>query len=106
MPAGSDQQPGGGGSPTAAAAGRFLTFSLSGLAVLIVLGIGGALIAVNRVNSSATRHYVNDALPLQKTVQDLVLQLVNEETSVRGYLITERDTSLDTYRVARPKAAI
>jgi serine phosphatase RsbU (regulator of sigma subunit)/CHASE3 domain sensor protein len=106
MPAGSDQQPGGDGSPTAAAAGRFLTFSLTGLAVLIVLGIGGALIAVNRVNSSATRHYVNDALPLQQTVQDLVLQLVNEETSVRGYLITGRATSLDTYRAARPKAVI
>ena len=73
--------------------------------MLIVLGIGGALIAVNRVNSSATRHYVNDALPLQQTVQDLVLQLVNEETSVRGYLITQRATSLDTYRTARPKAA-
>jgi serine phosphatase RsbU (regulator of sigma subunit)/CHASE3 domain sensor protein len=106
MPAVVDSDPRGGGSPSAVAAGRSLTLALGALAVLIVLGIGGALLAVNRVNSSATSHYVNDALPLQHTVQDQVLQLVNEETSVRGFLITHRETSLGTYFAARRQAAV
>ncbi|MGD9570778.1 MAG: SpoIIE family protein phosphatase [Thermoleophilia bacterium] len=65
--------------------------------LLLVVGIG-----VSRaVHQSATEEYVEDAIPLKAAVQDLVTQMVNQQSSVRAFLLTEDDTKLVVYLGAR-----
>ncbi len=76
-----------------------LTFGiLLGLILqMLVVGIG-----VSRaIHDSATEEYVEDAIPLKAAVQDLVTQMVNEQSSVRGFLLTGDDTKLVVYLGAR-----
>ena len=70
------------------------------LGVLVVLLAGalatGAFAIVSLYRSAETR-YVQQALPLRTATRDIVLQMVNEETGVRGYLITRDRASLRPY---------
>jgi two-component system phosphate regulon sensor histidine kinase PhoR len=70
------------------------------LGVLVVL-LAGALatgaFAIVSLYRSAESRYVQQALPLRTATRDIVLQMVNEETGVRGYLITRDRASLRPY---------
>ena len=62
-------------------------------------------LAVSRsINDSATDKYVDDAIPLKGAVQDLVLQMVTQQSALRGYVITRSPISLRNYRRARERA--
>ena len=64
-------------------------------------------LAVSRsINASATDKYVDDAIPLKGAVQDLVLQMVTQQSAVRGYVITRSPVSLRNYRSARDRTAV
>ncbi|MBJ7454795.1 MAG: SpoIIE family protein phosphatase [Thermoleophilia bacterium] len=67
------------------------------LIVLLVVIVAVALAVSRGINESATEKYVDDAIPLKSAVQDLVLQTVSRQSSVRGYLVTQREDFLDTY---------
>jgi len=71
------------------------------LVVLLVASFVGAALVAKRLNESARDEYVRDAIPLATLVQDLVIQMLNQETSVRGYVITERRSLLKPYDVGR-----
>jgi PAS domain S-box-containing protein len=63
------------------------------LAVLLATGLYGIFALYN----SAENRYIHLLFPLRTTTRDLVLQMVNEETGVRGYMITKDRSSLQTY---------
>jgi len=71
------------------------------LVLLLVASFLGAALVAKRLNESTRDEYVRDAIPLSALVQDLVIQMLNQETSVRGYVITERRSLLKPYDVGR-----
>jgi serine phosphatase RsbU (regulator of sigma subunit)/CHASE3 domain sensor protein len=75
------------------------------LIVLLVVIVAVALAVSRGINQSATEKYVDDAIPLQAAVDDLVLQTVVRQSAVRGYLITGRAPFVDRYRAATTRAA-
>lgn len=73
------------------------------LALLVALAAVAAF-ATDRLYSSAQDRYVNEAFPLRSYARDLVVQMLNKETAVRGYMITANPGSLGAYVSARPAA--
>ena len=74
------------------------------LAVLILLL--GALLATGVYSTyalyrSAEDRYIHLLFPLRTHSQDLVLQMVNEETGVRGYMLTSNRRTLQPYFLGR-----
>jgi len=67
------------------------------LAGLLATGIYGAF-ALYR---SADDRYIHLVFPLRTDARDLELQMVNEETGVRGYMITQERSSLEPYFTGR-----
>lgn len=64
----------------------------------IVLLMGALGVGVSRaINNSATEEYIEDAIPLKAAVQDLVLQMVNQQTGMRGFLLTGDEALLGVY---------
>src|SRR4029077_7180083 len=63
--------------------------------------VGVGIFAADRLYTSAQNRYVHEAFPLRAAARDLTLQLVNEETGVRGYVITAEPSSLVPYRQGR-----
>ena len=60
-----------------------------------------AVFAATRLYETSENRYVKEAFPLRGSSRDLLLQMVNEETGVRGYLITGDRSSLAPYEQAR-----
>jgi signal transduction histidine kinase len=79
--------------------------ALGVLVALLAALLGTAVFAIATLYRSAESRYVGQALPLRAATQDLVLQLVNEETAVRGYVITRDRASLRPYFAGRYAAA-
>lgn len=80
---------------------RRLIAAFAALIALLLLIVAVALAVSRSINNSATDKYVDDAIPLKAAVQDLVLQMVNQQSAVRGYVITRSPVSLAVYRAAR-----
>jgi serine phosphatase RsbU (regulator of sigma subunit)/CHASE3 domain sensor protein len=76
---------------------RRLRLVLVGLGVLIVALVVASVVIARNIHDSAQRSYLREAIPLQAAARDLTLQLVNEETGVRGYVITGDRSSLVPY---------
>jgi signal transduction histidine kinase len=70
------------------------------LAVLLATGLYGIFALYN----SAEDRYIHLLFPLRTATRDLVLQMVNEESGVRGYMITKDRSNLDTYLNGRRDA--
>ena len=75
------------------------------LVLLLLASFLGAALVAKRINESARDEYVRDAIPLATLVQDLVIQMLNQQASVRGYVITQRRDTLKAYDVGRRVAA-
>src|SRR5581483_1315185 len=73
------------------------------LALLVALAAVAAF-ATDRLYSSAQDRYVKEAFPLRSYARDLVVQMLNKETAVRGYMITANPGSLGPYDAAGPAA--
>ena len=80
---------------------RRLLAAFAALIGLLLVIVAVALAVSRGINRSATDKYVDDAIPLKSAVQDLVLQMVTQQSAVRGYVITRSPDSLDVYRAAR-----
>jgi signal transduction histidine kinase len=70
------------------------------LALLVALAAVGVF-AITRLYTTAENRYVKEAFPLRTYARDLLLQMLNEETAVRGYLIVGRRNSLQPYLQGR-----
>ena len=75
------------------------------LLALVVLLTGVAVFAATRLYTTAENRYVDEALPIRYKVSDTLVQMLNEETGVRGYLITGDPSSLEPYERARSAVA-
>jgi signal transduction histidine kinase len=72
------------------------------LVLLILLVLLGAVLATGVVAAfslyrSGESRYIKDVFPLRSATRDVVLQVVKEETGVRGYMLTADRSSLDPY---------
>ena len=90
----SSAQPGGPAS---------LSLAFGALIALILAVVGVGVWAVRSVNQTANHRYVEVAVPLSRAARDLQMQMINEQSAVRGYLITTDQRSLAPYRYARPR---
>jgi signal transduction histidine kinase len=76
--------------------GQSLALTIGVLLVLAVIGIGLALLADGE--QTRTRNFLlNQIGPARRSSLTLVTDLVNEETGVRGYVITANPRSLEPY---------
>ena len=79
------------------------------LATMLALVLGLAAIAVlaaGRLYRGGQDRYVKEAFPLRAAAHDLLADMLDEETGVRGYVITADPSSLQPYKVARPRTAV
>jgi signal transduction histidine kinase len=79
--------------------------SLAVLSLVLIAVLVTSVVTVGRINGSSQRNFVQQALPVTAEVRGLLLGLVNEETSVRGYIISGDPRNLDLYRSGRQDAA-
>jgi CHASE3 domain sensor protein len=63
------------------------------LLVLVAIGFIGAIVLYR----SAEDRYVDVALPLQTLNRDVLFRLIEEESGVRGYMLTVQRRSLQPY---------
>lgn len=85
----------------AVAAKRRVQVSLLVLIVLLASLLATGLYGIFGLYYSAENRYIRLLFPLRTATRDLVLQMVNEETGVRGYMITKDRSSLQPYRSGR-----
>jgi PAS domain S-box-containing protein len=72
------------------------------IALVVLIALLGVLLATGIYTAfalyrSAESRYIHVLFPLRTRARDLVLQMVNEETGVRGYMLTSERTSLQPY---------
>jgi len=85
----------------AVAAKRGVQFSLLVLLALLVAVVGNGLFATYNLYRSAEDRYVRVAFPLQTLTRDVLFRMSEEESAVRGYMITSDRRSLGPYMVGR-----
>jgi signal transduction histidine kinase len=88
----------------AASVGALLAMTIGVLLVLAVLGIGLALIANGQLTHNRNL-LLEQVGPARRAALSLEDALVNEETGVRGYVITADPQSLEPYSEGRREAA-
>jgi signal transduction histidine kinase len=88
----------------AGVARRRTRVAVSALLALILVLVVIAILSAQRLYSTAEDRYIKQAFPIRIASRDLTLQMVNEETAVRGYLITGDRTTLQQYFDAKPRA--
>ena len=76
------------------------------IALIVLILLLGALLATGVYSTyalyrSAEDRYIHLLFPLRTHSQDLVLQMVNEETGVRGYMLTSNRRTLQPYFLGR-----
>jgi signal transduction histidine kinase len=85
--------------------GRYLAVGLGAVLVLLAAIVGVAVYSANRVNENAHARLVGDAFPIRFSARDLVTGMVDEETGVRGFVITGQDASLGPFITGRREVA-
>jgi two-component system phosphate regulon sensor histidine kinase PhoR len=71
--------------------------ALAILAVLLAGVVATGVLATANLYRSAEDRYVTVALPLQTLTRDVLFRITEEETAVRGYMITTKWRSLNRY---------
>jgi two-component system, OmpR family, phosphate regulon sensor histidine kinase PhoR len=87
--------------PTADIAKRRAQLALFVLILLLAAVLGTGVYASYVLYHSADDRYIGVVLPLQTATRDLVQHMVDEETGVRGYIITNKRYSLSPYSAGR-----
>ena len=91
--------------PGALLAKRSVQLVLTTLLVLLLAVLASGLIATVTLYHSAEDRYVGVALPLRTLTRDVLFRLTEEETAVRGYMLTTDRQSLDPYFEGRDALA-
>ncbi len=74
------------------------------IAVILVLGAAGAW-SIRQIYTLGNDRYLKQAAPLYGSTQDLLVQMLDEETAVRGYVLTSNLSTLQPYNDAKPRVA-
>src|SRR3954452_1506014 len=91
--------------PGALLAKRNLQLAFMTLAVLLIAVLATGFIATVNLYHSAEDRYVHVALPLRTLTRDVLFRMTEEQTAVRGYIITKNRQSLDPYFEGRDALA-
>ena len=84
--------------------GQWLALTIGVLLAFAILGVGLALLANHKLSDQ--RHLVLDQVePALLTAVDLENALINQETGVRGYILSGRRESLEPYEEGRQAEA-
>ena len=75
------------------------------LVALVALLTGVAVFAAARLYTTADNRYIKEAFPIRFYANDMVIQMLNQETGIRGYVVTGDGQSLAPYRTGRAKVA-
>ncbi|MGZ4316325.1 MAG: ATP-binding protein [Gaiellaceae bacterium] len=81
----------------AVSAKRRVQMSLLVLIVLLAALLATGLYGIFGLYNSAENRYIHLLFPLRTATRDVVLQMVNEQSGVRGYMITRDRSSLQPY---------
>lgn len=76
--------------------GRKIFASFSVIILFVILIVGVVWFQLTKI-SNETEDIVNDAVPLSNAANNILTALVNQETGVRGYLVTEDEAYLEPY---------
>jgi signal transduction histidine kinase len=90
----------------ARAAERQVQLALASLVGILIVLIGVGAFAAYRIYSLGNHRFVDQAGPFFGVTEDLAVEMLNQETSVRGYVITADPKTLKPYREGRKYAAI
>ena len=71
------------------------------LILLVVTLVVAAGFAVHRMYTLGNTRYLQQAAPIYAATQDVLLQMLNQETAVRGYVITGDPSTLAPYEQGR-----
>src|SRR5215208_1131403 len=85
---------------------RLAASALATLLLLLAALVGAGLFATHRLQTTARDRFLQEAFPLRVAARDVVLQMLNEQTGVRGDVITADPASLAPYRRGRTNVAI
>ncbi len=72
---------------------------------LVVILTGVAAYAATRLYTTAEDRYIKEAFPIRAAVRDTLVQMLNEETGVRGYVISGKQSSLTPYKQGQQQVA-
>lgn len=76
--------------------GKKITFSFS-IIILLIIGIVGVIWFQLGKIEHETQNIVTDAIPLSNAANNILTELVNQETGIRGYLVTGDEAFLEPY---------
>ena len=82
---------------------RRLLLAFGLLDVLLVAILASSFVVARSINQSSDQKFVREAIPLKGAVQDLLLQMVNEETGTRGYVLTGNRAALQPFTAGRAR---
>src|SRR5437763_1852931 len=91
--------------PGSVLAKRNVQLAFATLLVLLIAVLATGFIATVNLYRSAEDRYVHVALPLRTLTRDVLFRITQEETGVRGYMITTNRASLDPYLEGRDALA-
>jgi signal transduction histidine kinase len=80
---------------------RPVKFALGILVVIVALLVAAGAVAAFRVYELGNHRFIDQAGPFFAVSEDLSVELLNEETAVRGYVITSDPATLAPYRRGR-----
>jgi CHASE3 domain sensor protein len=83
---------------------RLVVYALVLVTLLVITTIAAGLLISRELKQGADDGYVGQALPLRDATADLALQMVNQETAVRGYATSGDADALDPYVSGRAAA--
>jgi methyl-accepting chemotaxis protein len=72
---------------------------------LLAVCVGVSIHTAGSLTDDAKRSFAQDAIPLRTATADLTTQMLNQETGVRGYLVTGDTASLSAYNLGREGVA-
>ncbi|MBI2684420.1 MAG: SpoIIE family protein phosphatase [Actinobacteria bacterium] len=92
-------------SKVSALAERRLRLAFVALGVALVVVVAAGVWTARTVANDAQRRFVGEAIPVRVAVQDLVIEMLNQQTAIRGFIITENPAFLTSFESGRMAAA-
>lgn len=84
---------------------RTVQAALVALIALLAASVAAAGVAIHRIYTLANTRYLKQAAPIYAATQDVLVEMLNQETAVRGYLVSGDPSTLAPYRQGRAREA-
>ena len=85
---------------------RPVRVALGILVVIIALLVAAGAVAAYRIYSLGNHRFIDQAAPVFAVTEDLSVEMLNQETAVRGYVITGKPATLQPYARGKKYTAL